>query len=92
MRLLTFLAIVNGRSVDCKTREADFQEYKERIELANDGNYSALMALKARTAKMKKKKELTVFQRLQIDTRKGKGVPQSQVFLQAEQPTNQQKL
>ena len=57
--------------VSCKTGGVEFQEYKDRIELANEGNYSALMALKARTAKMPKKKQLTVFQRLQNDPRRG---------------------
>ena len=55
-------------------------EYKERIQLANEGNYSALMALKARTAKMPKTKKPSVFQRLQNDNRKGQGgFPMSKV-------------
>ena len=50
--MVAFLAVVNGkRAIDKTVQNQNFKEYMEKIELANEGNYSALLELKNRTVK-----------------------------------------
>ena len=63
---MTFLSIVqNGSLVIENTKKKaskEFEDYKERIEMANECNYPTLMALRNKMAKMQtKKNEISVF-------------------------------
>ena len=46
------MAVVNKKhTIDKIVKSTKFKDYMERIELANQGNYSALLELKTRTVK-----------------------------------------
>ena len=63
---MAFLSIMNNGAMIIeetkKKQNKEFEEYKQRIEMANECNYPALMALRNKMAKQKtKKKEISVF-------------------------------